>query len=74
MTNTGISNILYQDGSESEALHHNQEDALDLNLKITKTPPTIYGRYGILVMILFGLVIIGIEWLLKPFFNKIMKP
>ena len=74
MTNTGISNILYQDGSESKALYHNQEDALDLNLKVSKSLPTLYQRYGILLMILFGFLIIGLERLLKPFLHKIMKP
>lgn len=73
MTNTGISNILYQDGSQSIALNHGEEDVLDLNLKITKSLPTPYETYGIALMFVLVVVLMSLEYLLKPFLNKVVK-
>jgi apolipoprotein N-acyltransferase len=73
MTNTGISNILYQDGSESEALGHNVEDILDLDLKLGTTKPTWFQRFGITPLVLLFAFCYLLLRLLEPFFDKIMK-
>lgn len=70
MTNTGITNVLYQDGSESKALMHGEQKVLDLELKIDKGPKSFFQEFGILGFIIFSLFLI----LLETFFYKVMKP
>jgi len=46
-TNSGISSILYPDGSESARLPYGVKDILDLELKLKERTPTIYERFGL---------------------------
>jgi len=69
MTNTGISNVLYPDGSETKALYHGEKDILDIDLKVYSGEKTIFQRYGIFVIVLLALFLL----LLETFFNKVMQ-
>lgn len=73
MTNTGISNILYQDGSESDALTHNQEDKIDLLVKVYDNKPTLFQRYGLLPLKLLIMLMFIVSRLLETFTNKVMQ-
>ena len=56
-TNTGISSVIFPDGSESPRLEVGESKVLDLALNIYKTKPTIYLKYGIFINLLFWLVL-----------------
>lgn len=55
ITNTGISSILYPDGSESKQLGLFQTGYMDLELPIVKNKKTFYQRWGLLGLTLFML-------------------
>lgn len=46
-TNTGITSVIYSDGTESKDLGIYKAGNLDLSLKIPERSPTIFGRFGI---------------------------
>ncbi|MGB0453075.1 MAG: apolipoprotein N-acyltransferase [Bacteriovoracaceae bacterium] len=70
MTNTGISSILYPDGSESERSKVFTKKTIDLPLYTKENPDaTIYQRHGLLI--LFLLAIVGIIFRLK--FSSLKK-
>ncbi|MCK5882747.1 MAG: apolipoprotein N-acyltransferase [Bacteriovoracaceae bacterium] len=59
MTNTGISSIIYPDGTESRRSKLFNEEVIDLELKLRKGQATLFQRFGILN--LFGLwTILGV--------------
>lgn len=45
-TNTGISSVIYADGTESRRTGIHQTENLDLTLNLGLNPPTIYQRFG----------------------------
>lgn len=45
-TNSGISSILYPDGTESERLVYGVKGVLDTELKLKERKPTLYERFG----------------------------
>lgn len=45
-TNTGISSVIFQDGTESHRLGVNEVGVLDVNLPLGQTKSTIYQLYG----------------------------
>ncbi|EQC50115.1 apolipoprotein N-acyltransferase [Bacteriovorax sp. BSW11_IV] len=48
VTNTGITSILYEDGSESERLAYHTDGVLDLPIVVDKNlAPTVFQQYGI---------------------------
>ncbi len=55
MTNTGISSILYPDGSESQRLKLFEVDTMDLDLHTPKSEATLWQHYGLLNFIIFGI-------------------
>ncbi len=57
MTNTGISSLLSQDGSESKRLGIGEADVLDLELKTNKRVPTLFQTFGIWGTILLTIFI-----------------
>jgi len=58
-TNTGITSIIYPDGSESKRLGVYEKDVLDVELNTTKrVAPTIFQKYGLLPMFSFWLLLI----------------
>jgi apolipoprotein N-acyltransferase len=61
-TNTGITSVLYPDGTESKRLAVNTENYLDHTLIVnTNVQPSLFQKFGILVtvfvMFIFGLII-----------------
>lgn len=70
MTNTGISSILYPDGSESKRSQTMKRMILDLPLHLSERQPTLYQRLGILGTIILWLLLFAGD---KAFFQKIVK-
>ena len=64
MTNTGITSILYPDGSESKNLGIFKEGVLDVPLRLGPRTPTLFERFGILPTILLALLFsaVGFSW------------
>ncbi len=60
-TNTGITTIIYPDGSESERLMIYEKKNLEVALDLFKTTPSHYQKYGIFSFLLLCLFIIGLE-------------
>lgn len=61
-TNTGISSVIFPDGSESKRLLIGEESVLDVSLPIGRAQNTVYQLYGILpllALVLTFLVITG---------------
>lgn len=50
MTNTGITSVLYPDGSEGKRLGINKQDKLDVTLLTKDTPATLYQKYGVILL------------------------
>ena len=44
--NTGISSVLYPDGSESDQMKFSQKGYLDVDVKVRERTPTIFEKYG----------------------------
>ena len=62
-TNTGITSIIYPDGSESERMNVGEEEKLDLEIKLAEAPTeTIYQRFGQLAFLLVAFIIGSIEY------------
>ncbi len=56
-TNTGISSVIFQDGSESRRLGISHIGQLDVNIPLSDPRPTVYQQYGLLsFLILFVLL------------------
>ncbi|MDB9787271.1 hypothetical protein OAB57_04120, partial [Bacteriovoracaceae bacterium] len=45
-TNTGITSVLLPDGSQSKYLNINEENVLDIELKLINNQPTIFQQFG----------------------------
>jgi apolipoprotein N-acyltransferase len=63
-TNTGITSIIYPDGSESDRLLINEKKILDVDFKYQARSKTIFQQYGILVFIGLGIFIMILEKIL----------
>lgn len=61
MTNTGITSVIYPDGSESERSKLFVEEVQDIEFNISKRERTPFQRFGLLPMILFAISILGIS-------------
>ena len=70
MTNTGISSIIYPDGTETKRLRVFQQGTLDIELISPKRLPTIYQQYGLLPLCLLWIVLLLIIYLLKSLLSK----
>lgn len=57
MTNTGITSILYPDGSESRRTKIGTQEILDIKLVTYSREVTLYQRFGILMTILTWLIL-----------------
>jgi len=57
MTNTGISSIIYPDGSESKRTKLSSVENLDLNFTFTDRKSTIHQKYGHLPFFIFWILI-----------------
>jgi apolipoprotein N-acyltransferase len=61
-TNTGISSVIFPDGSESKRLEINQIGKLDVIVPIEKSNGTIYLHYGIYPFLLLFAVLYLLTW------------
>ncbi len=59
MTNTGISSILYPDGSESARTGIYTEEKLDVELYLDKTANTTFKKWGLIPLYLFWMLLIA---------------
>ena len=74
ITNTGISSVLFPDGTESERIDFSQSGFLDVDVPVPDRSPTLFERSGTWVTWLLGLFLLGSTFLThKPFLDKIMK-
>lgn len=70
-TNTGITSVIFVDGSESERLPIYEENTLDLVIKVPTNPSTIYQRFGFEITAMIFLILMLICYFLeKPSLNK----
>lgn len=61
MTNTGISSVLYPDGSESERMNLDQALARNFTIDLKETSATWYQRFGILAPLFIMVLFCGFE-------------
>ncbi len=61
-TNTGLTSVIYPDGSESNRLHIGEKSTLDVSVPIGTGEGTVYQRYGIYPFLLFFFIIFVIVW------------
>lgn len=61
-TNTGITSVIYPDGSESKRLDIGQTDVLDVNVPVGTGEATFYQLYGVYPVVGIFLLILGITW------------
>lgn len=57
-TNTGVTSVIYPDGSESERLPWYEKGNLDLDIPLNNRPPTLFQKYGRLPLL--GLIFLFI--------------
>lgn len=62
-TNTGISSVIYPDGSESDRLDVGETNHLDVNVHLGSGEATFYQLYGAYPTVAFFLVIFAIAWI-----------
>jgi apolipoprotein N-acyltransferase len=62
-TNTGVSSVIYPDGSESRRLGINETGRLDVNIPLSNPKSTVYQEYGFLpLLLLVGLIYLVTWW------------
>lgn len=74
-TNTGITTVIYPDGSESKRLLINEKTYLDVDLEIAPRTKTVFQIFGIwsFLLITLTLLLIELAFKRKTFFQEIMK-
>ena len=74
-TNTGITTVIFPDGSESPMLSISEKSYLDIDLEIAPRAKTIFQKFGIwsFLIIAFILLLIELAFKRKAFFQEIMK-
>lgn len=75
-TNTGITTVVYPDGSETSRLGVGEKTYLDLKVKISPRTKTLYQRLGLwsVIGIFFIFCLIELAFKRKSFFKQIMQP
>jgi apolipoprotein N-acyltransferase len=61
-TNTGITSVIYPDGSESKRLGIGEKDLLDVDVHLGTGEATIYQRYGVYPVLGLFLAFLMIAW------------
>lgn len=72
-TNTGISSVIYPDGSESRRLEIGEEAILDVNVPLGTGEATFYQKWGAYPFLLFALVLIALTWLREKYLSEELK-
>jgi apolipoprotein N-acyltransferase len=62
-TNTGITSVIFQDGSESPRLKIGEIGKLDVNLSVGEAKATVYQVWGVLPLLILVGLIYGMTWL-----------
>jgi apolipoprotein N-acyltransferase len=62
-TNTGITSVIYPDGSESKRLRINEENFLDVSIPISKPEETFYQRFGFFPTLFLMLLLVTFYWI-----------
>jgi apolipoprotein N-acyltransferase len=70
MTNTGITSVIYDDGTDSQRLHVNEEKKIDLTLYTTIRSKTLFQRLGFHSLSLLVLLMMAILYLFE---NKLKR-
>lgn len=68
-TNTGISSVIFPDGSESRRLNVNEVGRLDLEVPLSNPKPTVYQEWGAIPF----LILVGLIYLITFYREKIKK-
>ena len=74
ITNTGISSILYPDGSESKRIGLFQSGILDIELVTQKNTPTWFERFGLWPILLLGIIILTVAAYFSSRKNQMFTP
>jgi apolipoprotein N-acyltransferase len=61
-TNTGISSVIFPDGSESKRMDVGEKNFLDVPMKVSKIDPTLYQSFGILPLLALIFTLALITW------------
>jgi len=64
-TNTGVTSVIFPNGTESEQLKIGEERVLDLKLNYEDTKPTYYQRYGFCLTFIVMLMIVLIAGIIR---------
>lgn len=74
-TNTGISTVIYPDGSESSRLSVGEKTYMDLSFEVPKRTKTLFQTFGLLSFLVIAVSLGLVELALKrkTFFQEIMK-
>lgn len=74
-TNTGITTVIFPDGSETKRLGVGAKTYLDLDIKIAPRTKTLFQILGIWGVIIFAFILMAIELAFKrkTFFQEIVK-
>lgn len=62
-TNTGITSVIYQDGSESKRLDVGAQDVLDVNVPLGTGEATFYQTWGVYPAVVIFLVLMLATWI-----------
>ena len=65
MTNTGITSVVYADGTESKRLNVGEHKILDLDLYSKKRSKTIFQQIGFLMISLFISLYMGLIYIIE---------
>jgi apolipoprotein N-acyltransferase len=61
-TNTGVTSVVFADGSESKQLGVGEEGTLDVKVPLGNGRPTIYQTYGLIPFLLMFFILLGMTW------------
>lgn len=61
-TNTGISSVIFQDGSESSRLGIGEVGKLDVRIPLSEPKATVYQQFGVFPLILLAVLIYLVTW------------
>lgn len=62
-TNTGITSVIFQDGSESKRLGIGEVGKLDVNLPVGEPKATVYQIWGVFPLLILVGLIYGLTWI-----------
>jgi len=62
-TNTGITSVIYQDGSESKRLDVGAQDVLDVNVPLGNGEATFYQTWGVYPVVVIFLLLMLATWI-----------